>query len=69
MTCQITLVYLRTYSDTGQKVLYVEWSDGSRTSCEAERATKSTHMQALLARAQREGIILETESWSDDCRK
>jgi hypothetical protein len=63
MTRQITRTYLRTYSDTGQKTLYVEWSDGARTECEAERATKSEHMRALLARAQREGVNLEHQTW------
>jgi hypothetical protein len=63
MKNQIIRTYIRTYSDTGQKVLYVEWNDGSRTECEAERATKSEHMRALLARAQREGVSLQHGTW------
>jgi hypothetical protein len=59
----INRVYLRHYTDNDQRILYVEWSDGSRTECEAERATKSSHMQALVARATREGVALTHETW------
>ncbi len=59
--CTISRTYLRTYSDNGRRKLYVEWSDGSRTECDAEKAVSNTHMQALLAHARRAGLPLERE--------
>lgn len=59
----ISRTYLRTYSDNGQRKLYVEWSDGSRTECDAKKACSSPHMQALLAHARRAGLPLERERW------
>jgi hypothetical protein len=41
-----------TYLDTGQTIARVDWADGSSTTGDPE----NTHMQALLARARREGI-------------
>jgi hypothetical protein len=57
---KITAAYVRTYSDSGQTVAYVEWSDGSRTEGEPD----NPHMQALLARAKRDGVNVKLgEVW------
>lgn len=60
---KIIRIYDRQYSDNGQKILYVKWSDGSETECDAERACASIHMRALIAAAQRQGLKLEHEIW------
>jgi len=54
----ITRAYVRHYNDNGQIIGYVEWSDRSRT----EGDLKSTHMIALLRRAQREGSLMPRET-------
>ena len=68
----INRIYVRRYSDTGQITAYVEWSDGSRTEASPamfarKRAhwvfTFGTHMHALFARAKREGLRIERETW------
>jgi len=41
-----------TYPDTGQTKVWIEWGDGSSTSGSPDNA----HMQALVKRAEREGI-------------
>jgi hypothetical protein len=51
--------YVRRYSDTGQIVGGIEWANGSRT--EGER--DNSHMQALFARAMRDGLLIEEETW------
>jgi hypothetical protein len=56
-------VYTRIYSDSGQKKLYVEWSDGSITECDAEKACSNIHMRSLVAAAQWQGLNLEHEIW------
>lgn len=48
----IRTAYVRRYPDTGQRTAHVEWSDGSWTSGDPD----NTHMRALLARAEREGV-------------
>lgn len=63
---KIIRVYTRRYSDTGQTMAYVEWSDGSRTEGNARsysRAPIGTHMQALFDQALREGLKIERETW------
>lgn len=60
---KIKRIYTRYYSDNGQKMLYVEWVDGGRTECDAEKAGTSTHMRALVDRATREGLRIEHEVW------
>jgi len=60
---EITRIYMRTYTDTGQKTLYVDWSNGSCTECDAERACSNEHMRALVDAAQRKGLTLENEVW------
>jgi len=59
MTDRITFACLRTYSDTGQTVAVVEWMSGSQTSGDPD----GTHMKALMARAEREGLVGEKETW------
>jgi hypothetical protein len=59
----IKRIYDRKYRDNGQKTLYVEWDDGSRTECNAEAACRSIQMQALVRAAQRNGLKLEHEIW------
>ena len=72
MTNSIKRVYVRRYRDNGQLTAYVDWADGSRT--EASPAmfarkrscyvfTFGTHMHALFARAKREGLRMERETW------
>lgn len=59
----IKRAYLRTYPDSGQRTAYIEWSDGSRTEgCTTGNGT-GLHMRVLFARAQREGIKIEHETW------
>ena len=58
-THTITKVYTRRYSDNGTIRTYVEWSNGSRT----EGIEDNLHMQALLARAAREGVEHTYETW------
>lgn len=59
MNKQITKIIVRTYSDSGQVTAYIEWSDGSRT----EGPEHGVHMQALLARGERNGLPLIRETW------
>ena len=67
MIAKIKRMYVRHYSDSGQKTLYIEWRDNrgksGRTECSARKARHSSHMQALLARGRREGLRLEREVW------
>lgn len=65
---KITRAYTRHYSDNGQDMAYVDWSDGSRTEGAAERyhgilIPKGTHMGALFDRALREGLTIGPETW------
>ncbi len=71
---QIKRIYVRRYTDNGQTVAYVDWADGSHTegalkySANPRRALLSeasfgTHMHALFARAKRDGLRLERETW------
>jgi hypothetical protein len=55
----IKRVYVRTYSDSGQVTVYVEWASGART----EGPQDNVHIQQLLARADREGVEFEREIW------
>lgn len=70
MIKRITKAYVRTYSDNGQSVAYVEWIDGrgktGRTEQgmpHCEHAQLSAHMQALFNRAEREGVRIQREQW------
>jgi hypothetical protein len=50
----IRAAYVRTYSDNGQVVAIIDWDDESRT----EGPADGTHMKALLARAERNGLTI-----------
>lgn len=65
----ITRVVVRHYTDNDQTTAYVFWSDGSRTEGEPPgcpflgyRGDRG-HMEALFARALREGLRVEQETW------
>ena len=60
---KITRAYLRTYSDSGKRTAYVEWSDGSKTEGCVTGNGQGLHMRALFARAQREGVKIKNETW------
>lgn len=63
MIKQITKAYVRTYSDSGQVTAYVEWVDDKGKAGRTEGEPLNAHMQALLSRAEREGITVEREQW------
>lgn len=60
---KITRAYIRTYGDTGQVTSYVEWVDSRGEQGRTEGGPENLHMQALLARARREGVTVERERW------
>jgi hypothetical protein len=49
---KIVAASVTTYPDTGQTLVWINWSDGSSTSGPPD----STHMHALIERAKREGV-------------
>ena len=57
--CEIRRYYIRRYSDNGQTVAYVEWSDGSRT----EGSPLNWHMRALMDRADDLNAPFEYQCW------
>lgn len=61
----IKRAYTRLYSDSGQLVAYVEWSNGSRTEAATDkpREARGTHMRALFERAKRDGLSVDHETW------
>lgn len=59
----ITKAYIRRYRDNGQTKAYVEWINARGVSARTEGSPKNTHMRALMARAEREGIIVAKECW------
>lgn len=63
MIKQVTKAYIRTYSDTGQTVAYVEWIDHKGKSGRTEGKQDGLHMQALLSRAKREGVAVDRQRW------
>lgn len=74
MIARITKAYKRHYRDNGQTTIYVEWvntrgaagrTEGAFGPCRrcGGKAHASTHMLALLARAEREGVPLTNETW------
>lgn len=75
MIQRILRAYVRTYSDTGQVKAYVEFIDEfgrpSRVEGPAPGAKchecgqphRSTHIAALFARAERDGLSIEDEMW------
>lgn len=73
MISKITRAYVRTYTDNGQTVAYVEWIDnkgksgrtegGIHSDCCVREPHFGSHMTALLDRAKREGLQVEREQW------
>lgn len=63
MITKITRAYIRTYTDNGQTVAYVEWIDDEGESGRTEGQPTNAHMQALMQRAKREGLTVERERW------
>lgn len=64
----IVRVYTRHYTDNGQDVACVDWSDGSCTVGPAYTyhgilLPQGPHMGALFDRAIREGLTVERETW------
>lgn len=71
----IIKAFIRRYRDNGLTKACVEWSDGSRTesrplkhknSCFLLRPSSldlGAHMDALFARARREGVTIGVERW------
>lgn len=53
------------YTDNRQTKAYVEWANGARTEGEASRQREpvGTHMRSLFARAEREGLTVEHQTW------
>lgn len=63
MIATITKAYVRTYTDNGQTKAYVEWVDHRKQTGRTEGEPDNAHMLALLARAKREGVRVERETW------
>lgn len=63
MIARITRMYRRRYSDTGQEVTYVEWTDRRGRNGRTEGSACSLHMLALIGRGHREGVALTNETW------
>lgn len=63
MIAQITKAYIRHYRDNDQTTAYVEWRDARGKTGRTEGNPENTHMSALLARAEREGIAIERQVW------
>lgn len=63
MIAQITKSYIRHYRDNGQTTAYAEWQDAHGKNGRTEGDPESAHMVALFARAEREGITIEHQTW------
>jgi len=63
MIARIDKVYTRKYTDNGQVKTYVEWTDNKGKSGRTEGDASNPHMQALIARAKREGVKHGQEVW------
>lgn len=63
MIATITAAYVRKYTDNGQTKAYVEWIDGKGRTGRTEGKPRNAHMQALLARAEREGVTVQKQVW------
>lgn len=59
---RIRAAAIRHWSDTGQIVAYIDWTDErGQYGCTSGRPD-SAHIQALIARAVREGVVVRQES-------
>ena len=54
---------VRTYTDSGQTVAYVDWTDTKGKAGVTTGDPDNAHMQALLARAEQEGLTVTRETW------
>jgi len=63
MIQKINKAYIRRYCDNGQVAACVEWTDGRGKHGRTEGKPKNPHMAALLARAEREGVPVELQTW------
>lgn len=63
MIATIERYVTRTYTDTGQVVATCLWIDETKKPGSTSGGPNSTHMQALKARAIRESVEAETETW------
>ncbi len=69
MITKVTKVYLRHYTDSDQKSVYVEWIDEKgevgRTESYLYKSSgkPGLHMIALLNHAKRDGITMEYQTW------
>lgn len=68
MIAKINRAVIRHYADNGQTRAYVEWTDvrGYQGRTEGDSFAlwpRGYHLGALFARARREGVQIEMESW------
>lgn len=59
----IQRVVVRSYSDTGQTMAHVEWTDTKGKAGATSGNPINSHMQALMARARHEGLTVTHETW------
>ncbi len=60
---KITKAQIIKYTDSGQRKAYVSWVDSKGEKGTTEGAPKNLHMQALIARARREKVKVERQTW------
>ena len=63
MIASIERYVTRTYNDTGQVSAVCDWIDTTGKGGRTEGMATNAHMLALRARAEREGLTLQTETW------
>lgn len=63
MIKQITKTYTRLYRDSEELVAYIEWIGHNGKTGRTGGDKNNPHMQALLARADREDVKLEHQIW------
>jgi hypothetical protein len=51
------------YRDSGQHKAHIDWVDGKGRSGTTSGDPTGAHMQALLQRAEREGVTVRRETW------
>lgn len=63
MIARIERYVTRTYNDSGQAVGICDWIDTAGKGGRTEGEPTNAHMLALKARAEREGVMPQTETW------
>jgi len=58
MITKITAAIIARYADSGQTIARVVWRDAKGHTGTTEGAPEGAHMQALIARAEREGVTV-----------